>query len=73
MKLVTTAIIRDGENILVVRRGPGEKLAGFWEFPLEPMVKPPAGTTTISGHSAQSLMMAPAANRCGAGSGSSDR
>ena len=33
MKLVTAAIIRDGENILVVRRGPGEKLAGFWEFP----------------------------------------
>ncbi len=33
MKLVTAAIIRDGENILVVRRGPREKLAGFWEFP----------------------------------------
>ena len=33
MKLVTAAIIRDGENILIVRRGPGEKLAGFWEFP----------------------------------------
>ena len=33
MKLVTAAIIRDGENILVVRRGPKEKLAGFWEFP----------------------------------------
>ena len=33
MKLVTAAIIRDDENILVVRRGPGEKLAGFWEFP----------------------------------------
>ena len=33
MKLVTAAIIRDGENILVVRRAPGEKLAGFWEFP----------------------------------------
>jgi 8-oxo-dGTP diphosphatase len=33
MKLVTAAIIRDGEKILVVRRGPGEKLAGFWEFP----------------------------------------
>ena len=33
MKLVTAAIIRDGENILVVRRGQGEKLAGFWEFP----------------------------------------
>ena len=33
MKLVTAAIIRDGENVLVVRRGPGEKLAGYWEFP----------------------------------------
>ena len=33
MKLVTAAIIRDGKNILVVRRGLGEKLAGFWEFP----------------------------------------
>lgn len=33
MKLVTAAIIRDGENILVVRRGQGDKLAGFWEFP----------------------------------------
>ena len=33
MKLVTAAIIRDGENILVVRRGLGEKLAGYWEFP----------------------------------------
>jgi 8-oxo-dGTP diphosphatase len=34
MKLVTAAIIRDGENILVVRRGQGDKLAGFWEFPV---------------------------------------
>ena len=33
MKLVTAAVIRNGENILVVRRGPGEKLAGYWEFP----------------------------------------
>ena len=33
MKLVTAAVIRVGENILVVRRAPGEKLAGFWEFP----------------------------------------
>ena len=33
MKLVTAAIIRGGENILIVRRGPAEKLAGFWEFP----------------------------------------
>jgi 8-oxo-dGTP pyrophosphatase MutT (NUDIX family) len=33
MKLVTAANIRDGKNIHVVRRAPGEKLAGFWEFP----------------------------------------
>ena len=33
MKLVTAAIIRDGENILVVKRGQGDTLAGFWEFP----------------------------------------
>ena len=33
MKLVTAAIIRDGEDIMVVRRGAGEMLAGFWEFP----------------------------------------
>ena len=33
MKLVTAAIIRDGENIHVVRRAPGEKLAGFRELP----------------------------------------
>jgi 8-oxo-dGTP diphosphatase len=33
MKLVTAAIIRDGANILVVRRGQGETLAGYWEFP----------------------------------------
>lgn len=33
MKLVTAALIREGENILVVRRGQGDKLAGYWEFP----------------------------------------
>ena len=64
MKLVTAAVIRDGENILVVRRRPDEKLAGVWEFPLEPMVKPPAGTTTSSGQSRQSLMTVPGATFC---------
>jgi 8-oxo-dGTP diphosphatase len=33
MKLVTAAIIRDEDTVMVVRRGPGEKLAGYWEFP----------------------------------------
>jgi 8-oxo-dGTP diphosphatase len=33
MKLVSAAIIRNGEDILVVRRGAGEMLAGLWEFP----------------------------------------
>jgi len=33
MKLVTAAIIRNGEDVLVVRRGAGDMLAGFWEFP----------------------------------------
>ena len=33
MKLVTAAIVRDGDTVMVVRRGPGEKLAGHWEFP----------------------------------------
>ena len=40
MKLVTAAIIRDGEDILVVRRGAGEMLAGFWEFPGGPVEHP---------------------------------
>lgn len=40
MKLVTAAIIRDGEDILVVRRGAGEVLAGFWEFPGGPVEHP---------------------------------
>jgi 8-oxo-dGTP diphosphatase len=33
MKLVTAAIIQDGEKYFITRRGPAEKLAGFWEFP----------------------------------------
>jgi 8-oxo-dGTP diphosphatase len=33
MKVVTAAIIRRNETVLIARRGPGEKLAGYWEFP----------------------------------------
>ena len=33
MKTVTAAIIKKDNQILVARRAPGEKLAGFWEFP----------------------------------------
>ena len=33
MKLVTAAIIRKDGKVLLTRRAPGEKLAGFWEFP----------------------------------------
>lgn len=34
MKVVTAGILRDLEGrVLVARRGPGEKLAGKWEFP----------------------------------------
>jgi 8-oxo-dGTP diphosphatase len=33
MKVVTAAIIQDQERYFVARRGPGEKLAGLWEFP----------------------------------------
>jgi 8-oxo-dGTP diphosphatase len=33
MKQVAAAIIFYGEKILVTRRAPGEKLAGYWEFP----------------------------------------
>ena len=33
MKVVTAAIIQDQGRFLVARRGPGEKLAGLWEFP----------------------------------------
>ena len=32
-KKVAAAIIRSGEEILLTRRKPGEKLAGYWEFP----------------------------------------
>ena len=33
MKVVTAAIIQDQGRFFVARRGPGEKLAGLWEFP----------------------------------------
>lgn len=33
MKIVTAAIIKQNNKILVARRAPGEKLAGMWEFP----------------------------------------
>ena len=33
MKIVTAAIIKQDNKILVARRAPGEKLAGLWEFP----------------------------------------
>ena len=33
MKIVTAAIIRKNNKVLVARRAPGEKLAGLWEFP----------------------------------------
>ena len=33
MKLVTAAILRRGDAVLLTRRAPGEKVAGFWEFP----------------------------------------
>lgn len=32
-KTVTAAIIFDGSKVLIARRAPAEKLAGFWEFP----------------------------------------
>jgi 8-oxo-dGTP diphosphatase len=32
-RVVTAAIIRRGDCILLARRGPGERLAGLWEFP----------------------------------------
>jgi 8-oxo-dGTP diphosphatase len=31
--IVTAAIIRKKNSVLLARRSPGEKLAGFWEFP----------------------------------------
>ena len=33
MKVVTAAIIQKQGRFFVARRGPGEKLAGLWEFP----------------------------------------
>jgi 8-oxo-dGTP diphosphatase len=33
MKTVTAAVIVRGGRVLIARRGPGEKLAGMWEFP----------------------------------------
>ena len=32
-KIVTAAIIRKKDSVLIARRSPGEKLGGFWEFP----------------------------------------
>ena len=32
-KIVTAAIIRNDQGILLTRRAPGERHAGFWEFP----------------------------------------
>ena len=37
---MTAAIIRNGEDILVVRRGAGDMLAGLWEFPGGPVEHP---------------------------------
>lgn len=34
MKVVTAGVwVRDNEKVFLVRRGPGESLAGHWEFP----------------------------------------
>lgn len=33
IKIVTAAVIFDGTKVLLARRGPGEKMAGYWEFP----------------------------------------
>lgn len=33
MMLVTAAIIKKNGSVLIARRGPREKLAGYWEFP----------------------------------------
>jgi len=33
MKVVTAAIIITDQKALLTRRGPSEKLAGYWEFP----------------------------------------
>ena len=33
MQTVTAAIITNDKEVLLTRRGPSEKLAGYWEFP----------------------------------------
>jgi len=33
MKIVTAAIIKEGNKVLLARRAPEEKLEGYWEFP----------------------------------------
>jgi len=33
MKLVTAAIIQNEDKYFIARRGPTEKLSGYWEFP----------------------------------------
>jgi len=33
LKTVTAAVLRQGEAILLARRKPGQKQAGYWEFP----------------------------------------
>lgn len=33
MRIVTAAVIRKSDTVLLTRRKPGEKLAGMWEFP----------------------------------------
>jgi 8-oxo-dGTP diphosphatase len=33
MKIVTAAIIQNEGKYFIARRGPSEKLSGFWEFP----------------------------------------
>ena len=33
MTVVTAAIIRNGDKVLISRRMPGQRMAGYWEFP----------------------------------------
>lgn len=33
MDIVTAAVIRNGNSLLIARRAPGQKLSGFWELP----------------------------------------
>ena len=33
MRTVTAAVARQGKTVLLARRGPDQKLAGYWEFP----------------------------------------